>query len=74
MENTVTDKVRVAPNIRLVNKYLRKAKNVAVSSLHPVYGATDPGVLEAFNLSLEGPPQHISYLHRLLSEANLKIS
>ena len=73
METTVTDKIRVAPDIRLLNRYLHKAKNVAVHSLQPVYATADPDVVEAFNLSIEGPPSRISMLYRLLSDANLKI-
>lgn len=75
MERTVTDQVKVEPRkIGLLNKYLNKVKRVAVHAIDPVYGVVDGQVIEAFKLSLEGPPKHLSYFHRLLDDANLKIS
>lgn len=74
MERHMTDIVKVSPDIRKVNSYLRRAKQVAVSSIHPVYaGEEGDKVLSGFNLNLEGPAKHISYLNRLLDEAHLKL-
>ena len=74
MERHMTDTVKVSPDIRKVNSYLRRAKQVAVSSIHPIYVKEEgKRVLSAFNMDLEGPAKHLSYLNRLLDDANLKI-
>jgi hypothetical protein len=80
MEKTTTAQVKVAPrNIGLLNQCLQKARRVAVRSIDPIYmpnsiPENDEHVIEALNLSLEGPPRHLSYIFRLLDDAGLKIS
>ncbi len=73
MTSFVTTSVKVSPDIAKVNVALNKAKQVAVQSMRPIYTGVDRDVLEAFNLSVEGPEKHVSYLRRLLQDANLKI-
>lgn len=71
METTVVEHLKIGPRIGLLNKYVQKAKRVAVSSIAPVYTSNE---LTGFNVELEGPPRHMSYLQRLLfSDNNLKV-
>lgn len=73
----MSENLRVVPAISRLNKYLQRAKKVAISSINPVYfGQEDDGQrkLQAFNIRVEGPAKHVSYFHRLIDEANLKIS
>ncbi len=75
MENTVKDQVQVAPDIVMLNKYLNRVQQVAVSAMAPIYTTAEGRrTLSAFHIQLEGPPRHMSYLHRLLDQAKLKIS
>lgn len=70
-----TENFRVIPQIRLLNKYVQRAKKIAISSINPVTLHNAQGsTVNALNIRVEGPPKHISYFHRLISEANLKIS
>ncbi|MBY0402322.1 MAG: hypothetical protein K2X66_00345 [Cyanobacteria bacterium] len=77
MDINLSEDLRVIPAIGRLNKYLQRAKKVAISSINPVYfGDEDDGNrrLHAFNIRVEGPAKHVSYFHRLIDEANLKIS
>ena len=71
METTITEELRVTPRIGLLNKYVQKAKKVAINSINPVYADNE---LQAFNISIEGSPRHVSYFNRLIADANLKVS
>lgn len=71
-ELLVTESLRVTHKIGLLNKYVQKAKKVAINSIDPIY--TDNNEIRGFNVRLEGPPRHMSYLNRLLADANLKVS
>lgn len=71
-ELLVTENLRVTHKIGLLNKYVQKAKKVAINSIDPIYA--DNKEIRGFNVRLEGPPRHMSYLNRLLSDANLKVS
>lgn len=71
-ESLVTESLRVTHKIGLLNKYIQKAKKVAINSIDPIYA--DNNEIRGFNVRLEGPPRHMSYLNRLLSDANLKVS
>ncbi|MGE0200188.1 MAG: hypothetical protein AB7P76_04385 [Candidatus Melainabacteria bacterium] len=88
-QELTTDSVRVSPKIVLLNHFLRQCQQVAVQSLHPIYRPAEPvyrnyhphstqrpvdsDVLEAFFLSVEGPPQKVRDFLRLLTEANLRL-
>jgi hypothetical protein len=77
MEMTMSETLRVLPAIGRLNKYLQRAKKVAISSNNPVYFGQDADgqrKLQAFAIQVEGPAKHLSYFHRLIDEANLKIS
>ena len=76
MEHTLSDNVKVIPDITLLNKYVRKAQKVAISAINPVYFTQPDGPpkLHAFSVKVEGPAKHLNYFHRLIDEANLKIS
>lgn len=73
---TMTETLRVIPEIGRLNKYLQRAKKVAISSINPIYLGPANGErrLQAFNIRVEGPAKHLSYFHRMIDEANLKIS
>jgi uncharacterized protein (DUF1778 family) len=71
-ELLVTENLRVTHKIGLLNKYVQKAKKVAINAIDPIYA--DDNQIRGFNVRLEGPPRHMSYLNRLLSDANLKVS
>jgi hypothetical protein len=71
-ESLVTESLRVTHQIGLLNKYVQKAKKVAINSIDPIYA--DDKQIQGFNVRLEGPPRHMSYLNRLLLAANLKVS
>lgn len=71
-ESLVTESLRVTHKIGLLNKYIQKAKKVAINSIDPIYA--DNNEIRGFDVRLEGPPRHMSYLNRLLSDANLKVS
>lgn len=71
-ELLVTENLRVTHKIGLLNKYVQKAKKVAINAIDPIYA--DNNEIQGFNVRLEGPPRHMSYLNRLLSDANLKVS
>ena len=74
MENFVTAQLRVSPRIRLLNKYIQKAKKVAINSIQPtIYVDANGQQVSALNISVEGPAQHLSYLKRLIDDANLKV-
>ena len=45
---------------------------MAINSIDPIY--TESNQLQGFNVRMEGPARHMSYLQRLLSDANLKVS
>ncbi len=67
---------RVVAEIRLLNKYVHRAKKVAISAINPVVmeGSMAGSPVRALNIQVEGPAQHVSYFKRLIDEANLKIS
>ena len=69
---TTADTLRVIPQIRLLNKYVQKAKKVAIDAIHPVY--SQERQLKGFEVRVVGPAGHLSYFRRLIDEANLKIS
>lgn len=71
-ESLVTESLRVTPRIGLLNKYVQKVKKVAISAIDPIYA--DNNEIRGFNVRVEGPPRHMSYLHRLLADANMKVS
>ena len=71
-EHMVTENLRITPKIGLLNKYVQKVKKVAINSIDPIY--TESNQLQGFNVRMEGPARHMSYLQRLLSDANLKVS
>jgi hypothetical protein len=69
------EKMRVLGEIRLLNKYVQRAKKIAIRAINPV-ALADGAELESkptFNIEVEGPPNHISYFKKLLIDANLKI-
>lgn len=70
-ESLVTESLRVTAKIGLLNKYVQKAKKVAINSIDPIYA--DNNEIRGFNVRVEGPAKHMSYLNRLLSAANLKV-
>lgn len=73
MEKTVIEQVKVSPRIGLLNHYVHRVKRVAISSIDPVFSVDNE--LEGFNVKVEGPPRHMSYLNRLIaSDTNLKVS
>ena len=72
MERTVVEHLRVRPRIKDLNKFAQKVNNVAICSINPIYTANNQ--LEAFNICIEGPPGHVSYFHRLIAGADLKVS
>ncbi len=72
LEPVITESMRVTPQIGLLNKYVQKVKKVAISAIDPIYSETHQ--LRGFNVQIEGPAKHMSYLARLLSDANLKVS
>lgn len=77
MEMTMSQNYRVMPAIGRLNKYLQRAQKVALSSIDPVYFNAEEGTapkLQGFNIKVEGPARYLSYFHRLIDEANLKIS
>ena len=71
-EPVVTESMRVSPKIGLFNKYVQKVKKVAISAIDPIY--TDNRQLQGFTVKVEGPARQMSYLARLLLEADLKVS
>ncbi len=71
METTVIEHLRVKPNIGLLNEYVRKVREVAISSIDPVFAGDE---LEAFSIRVEGPPRHMSYFNRLIKAADFKVS
>jgi hypothetical protein len=70
-ENLVTEQWQVNRKIGLLNKYVQKVKKVAISSIDPIYA--DNNEIQGFNIRVEGPARQMSYFHRLLSDANLKV-
>jgi hypothetical protein len=70
-ELLVTENLQVTPKIGLLNKYVQKAKKVAINSIDPIYA--DNNEIRGFNVRIEGPARHMSYLNRLLTDANLKV-
>ncbi|MBY0451094.1 MAG: hypothetical protein K2X01_10770 [Cyanobacteria bacterium] len=66
---------RVVPSVRLLNKYVQRAKKVAISSINPFFFEDSDGHTQrGLNIRVEGPASHISYFNRLIDQANLKIS
>ncbi len=72
----MTETLQVAPAIGRLNKYLQRAKKVAISSINPIYLGHEDGErrLQAFNIRVEGPAKHVGYFRRMIDQANLKIS
>jgi hypothetical protein len=75
MEMTMSESFRVMPAIGRLNKYLQRAKKVALSSIDPVYQEIQgqDARLEGFNIKVEGPARYLSYFSRLIDEGNLKL-
>ncbi len=71
-----TENFRVVAEIRLLNKYVKRAKKVAISAINPILMDSERAgnPVRALNIWVEGPPHHIRYFNRLIDEANLKIS
>ncbi len=70
-----TENFRVVAEVRLLNKYVQRAKKVAISAINPIImeeGMTGSPV-RALNIWVEGPSKHIRYFKRLIDEANLEI-
>ncbi len=67
----------VLPQIRLLNRYAQKAKQVAITSINPVFSASEAESqrrgLQALRIQVEGPQKHLSYFNSLIEGANLKV-
>jgi hypothetical protein len=65
----------VRPNIGLLNRYAQKAKQVAITSINPVFSGAEAESkrreLQALRIQVEGPQKSLSYFHRLIEGANL---
>tara|TARA_B100000287_G_C20471016_1_gene717234 strand:- start:399 stop:641 length:243 start_codon:yes stop_codon:yes gene_type:complete len=73
-DHEAAENFQVLAEIRLLNKYVQRVKKIAISAISPVYSANASGeAVRALNIRVEGPKKHISYFHRLIDEANLKI-
>ena len=74
--NFSEESLLVRPEIGLINRYAQKAKQVAITSVNPVFGAADAEsqrrALQALRIQVEGPRQHLSYFNKLIEGANLK--
>jgi len=65
----------VLPQIREVGNYVRKAQQVAITSIDPVFSsnALDGKDLSALRINVEGPKKYLKYFERLLAGANLNV-
>jgi len=68
----IQENLRVRPSIKALNRFAQKVNKVAISAIDPIYA--DNNQLLAFNISVEGPPGHVSYFNRLIANADLKVS
>ncbi len=72
----IEESILVRPEIRLLNRYAQKAKQVAITSINPVFSASEAEShrrdLQALRIQVEGPPKHLSYFNSLIEGANLK--
>ncbi len=75
--NFSEESILVRPEIRLLNRYAQKAKQVAITSINPVFSASEAESerrnLQALRIQIEGPQKHLSYFNRLIENANLKM-
>jgi hypothetical protein len=69
----------VQPNITQVNKMAVKARQIAITSIKPIFNAdvTHLGYpnkdLQALRIKVEGPQNSINYFHRLLEGGHLTV-
>jgi hypothetical protein len=71
------ESIVVRPQIGLLNRYAQKAKQVAITSINPIFSASEAENqrrdLLALRIQVEGPSRHLSYFNRLIEGANLKV-
>ncbi len=71
------ESIVVRPNIGLLNRYAQKAKQVAITSINPIFSPAEAETqrrnLMALRIQVEGPKKHLSYFNRLIEGANLKM-
>lgn len=62
----------VRASIRLLNKYVRRFHEIAISDIMPLskLGAEEPA---GFRIRVEGPANQVRFFSKLLEEADLKI-
>lgn len=67
----------VRPEIRLLNRYAQKAKQVAITAINPVFSGSEAEShrrnLQALRIQVEGPQKSLSYFNRLIEGADLKV-
>ncbi len=73
----IEESILVRPDIGEVNRYARRAKQVAITSISPVFSASEAESerrrLQALRIQVEGPQKSLSYFNRMIEGANLKI-
>ncbi len=62
----------VLPQIKEVGNYVRKAQQVAITSIDPVFSGNSQD-LSALRINVEGPTKYLKYFERLLAGANLNV-
>jgi hypothetical protein len=68
----ISELFRVSPRIGLLNQYVRKVQDVAISGMDPIYSENHQ--LQGFHVRAEGPAKQLKHLQRMLIDANLKVS
>lgn len=71
------DSILVRPEIGLLNRFAQKAKQVAITSISPVFSASEAESqrrsLQALRIQVEGPQRSLNYFNRLIEGADLKV-
>jgi hypothetical protein len=66
----------VRPEIRLLNRYAQKAKQVAITAINPVFSGSEAESrrreLQALRIQVEGPQRSLNYFNHLIENADLK--